>query len=332
MSKPAGQIVTLSQPASGGLISVLVPIHNERPNLEALAARLGKALGALDMEHEIVFVDDGSRDGSWPFIRELAAANPRIRGLSFSRNFGKEIAIAAGLDMVRGDAVLMIDADLQQPPELIPDMVAAWRKGAMTVYGERIDRHSDGPLRRWVTNQFYKLFGAITDTTLEERAGDFRLMDRRVVEALRRLPERARFNKGLYAWVGFSSEAIPYDHVDRHAGHSQWGFLKLFRFAIDGITAFSTMPLRVSTYAGLIISALALLYAIYFLLRTMLVGPDVPGFPSLIVSIMFFSGIQLISLGVIGEYVGRIYNEVKNRPLYIIADRTDAHVADKDAP
>jgi polyisoprenyl-phosphate glycosyltransferase len=243
--------------------------------------------------------------------------------VSFSRNFGKEIAIAAGLDLVRGDAVLMIDADLQQPPELIPDMVRAWRGGAMTVYGERIDRHSDGPMRRAVTNQFYRLFGAITDTRLEERAGDFRLMDRRVVDALRRLPERARFNKGLYAWVGFSSAAIPYDHVDRHAGRSQWGFWKLFRFALDGITAFSTTPLRISTYIGLSISAFALLYALYFLIRTLIGGPDVPGFPSLIVSIMVFSGIQLISLGVIGEYVGRIYEETKNRPLYIIAESTD---------
>ncbi len=303
------------------MLSILVPVHNEAGNLARLIERLEAALVPIGMEREIVFVDDGSTDASWAMIGELARKNGSIRGISFSRNFGKEIAIAAGLDLVRGDAVLLIDADLQQPPELIPSMVEAWSNGAMTVYGERIDRHSDGPLRRAVTTQFYRLFGSITDTKLAEKAGDFRLMDRRVVEALRRLPERARFNKGLYAWVGFSSVAIPYDHVDRHAGQSQWGFLKLFRFALDGITAFSTTPLRASTYAGLIISAFALLYALYFVLRTLFFGQDVPGFPSLIVSIMFFSGIQLISLGVIGEYVGRIYNEVKNRPLYIIADR-----------
>jgi polyisoprenyl-phosphate glycosyltransferase len=312
-TKPAAQ--------AAGLLSVLVPVHNEKSNLPRLVERLAAVLSDIGMPFEIVFVDDGSTDGSWALIRELAAAHPAIRGISFSRNFGKEIAIAAGLDLARGDAVVMIDADLQQPPELIGKMVEAWRGGAMTVYGERIDRHSDGPVRRAVTNQFYRLFSAITETQLAERAGDFRLMDRRVVDALRRLPERARFNKGLYAWVGFSSTALPYDHVDRHAGSSQWGFLKLFRFALDGITAFSTMPLRISTYAGLIISSFALLYALYFLVRTALSGADVPGFPSLIVSVMFFSGIQLISLGVIGEYVGRIYDEVKNRPLYIIGDR-----------
>jgi polyisoprenyl-phosphate glycosyltransferase len=318
---PAPTSAKSVSPQPKPLLSILVPVFNENAGLPAFVARLTEALKPLPMVHEIVFVDDGSRDGSWATIQRIAAENRSVRGLSFSRNFGKEIAIAAGLDLVRGDAVLMIDADLQQPPELIPQMVEAWRNGSMTVYGERIDRHSDGPLRRAVTNQFYKLFGRIADTKLEERAGDFRLMDRRVVDALRRLPERARFNKGLYAWVGFSSTALPYDHVDRHAGRSQWGFGKLFRFALDGITAFSTAPLRVSTYVGLTISALALVYALYFLIRTMLVGPDVPGFPSLIVSIMFFAGIQLISLGVIGEYVGRIYDEVKNRPLYIIADR-----------
>jgi polyisoprenyl-phosphate glycosyltransferase len=304
-----------------GMICVLVPIHNESGNLAVLHQRLTAALQKTGRDYEILLVDDGSRDDSWSIIKRLAAADPRLRGLSFSRNFGKEIAIAAGLDMARGDAVIMIDADLQQPPELIPDMIAAWEKGAMTVYGERIDRHSDGPVRKVVTQQFYKIFGAITDTNLEPKAGDFRLLDRRVVDALRRLPEKARFNKGLYAWVGFSSVALPYDHVDRHAGHSQWGFMKLFRFALDGITAFSTTPLRLSTYAGLFISFMALVYAIYFIIRTLLVGPDIPGYPSLIVSIMFFSGIQLICLGVAGEYIGRIYNEVKNRPLYIIGDQ-----------
>jgi polyisoprenyl-phosphate glycosyltransferase len=309
------------------VLSILIPVHNESGNIPALLARMKKALAAIDMESEIVFVDDGSRDHSWKVIKEIAASEPMIRGVSFSRNFGKEIAIAAGLDMVRGDAVVMIDGDLQQPPELIPDMVSAWRRGAMTVYGERIDRHSDGPVRRVVTNQFYKIFSAITDTKLAERAGDFRLMDRKVVDALRRLPEKARFNKGLYAWVGFSSEAIPYDHVDRHAGDSQWGFVKLFRFALDGITAFSTTPLRLATYVGISVSALALLYAVYLFVRTALYGPDVPGYPSLIVSILFFAGVQLISLGVIGEYIGRIYNEVKNRPLYVIAETIGAEEA-----
>jgi polyisoprenyl-phosphate glycosyltransferase len=302
-------------------LSILIPVHNEATALPLLRERLINVLQSLDAAFEVVFVDDGSRDQSRTIMREIAAADPRFKLLSLSRNFGKEIAIAAGLDHVTGDAVVIIDADLQMPPELIPDMVAKWREGFATVYGERIDRHSDGPFRRWISGQFYKLFGRVADMSLQERAGDFRLMDRKVIEALRQMPERARFTKGLYAWVGYTATALPYDHVDRAAGTSQWGFRKLFSFGLDGLTSFSSLPLRLSTYTGLIISGLALVYALYFLIRTMFVGPDVPGFPSLIVSIMFFSGIQLISLGVIGEYVGRIFDEVKKRPLYLIDER-----------
>ncbi len=271
-------------------ISVVVPVHDEAAVLPEFARRLTAALEGAGVEARVLFVDDGSRDRSWAIIEDLSARDPRFQGLKLSRNFGKEIAIAAGLDHAPGDAVVLIDADLQQPPELIPRMIEAWRAGAKTVYGERIDRHSDGPARRLVSRVFYALYRRLAHTPLQERSGDFRLMDRQVVEALRRLPERARFTKGLYAWVGFTSVAIPYDHVDRAAGRSQWGFFKLLRLGMDGLTAFSSAPLRASTYAGLAISAAALLYGFYFLIRTLIYGPDVAGFPSLIISIMIFSG------------------------------------------
>jgi polyisoprenyl-phosphate glycosyltransferase len=312
-------------------LSVLIPVHNEAAGLPLLKDRLVKVLSALDMRFEVLLVDDGSRDNSLALMRAIAAEDSRFKVLGLSRNFGKEIAIAAGLDHVSGHAVVIIDADLQMPPELIPRMVEKWKEGFATVYGERIDRHSDGPFRRWISGQFYKLFGRVADMRLQERAGDFRLMDRKVIEALRQMPERARFTKGLYAWVGYSSTALPYDHVDRAAGASQWGFRKLFSFGLDGLTSFSSLPLRFSTYVGLIISGLAIVYALYFLIRTLFIGPDVPGFPSLIVSIMFFSGIQLISLGVIGEYVGRIFDEVKKRPLYLIDEKIGFDKPDKAA-
>jgi polyisoprenyl-phosphate glycosyltransferase len=302
-------------------LSILIPVYNEAAVLPLLRDRLLKALEPMGVPFEVVLVDDGSRDASLLAMRGLAASDPRFKLISLSRNFGKEIAIAAGLDHTSGDAVVMIDADLQMPPELIPQMVAKWREGFATVYGERIDRHSDGPFRRFISRRFYTLFSSVAETPLQERAGDFRLMDRKVVDALKRMPERARFTKGLYAWVGYSATALPYDHVERAAGTSQWGFGKLFSFGLDGLTSFSSLPLRISTYVGLSISGISLFYALYILLRTVFVGPDVPGFPSLIVSIMFFSGIQLISLGVIGEYIGRIFDEVKKRPLYLIDER-----------
>jgi glycosyltransferase involved in cell wall biosynthesis len=302
-------------------LTILIPAHNESGNLDALMARLVPAVAPHVRDFEILFVDDGSRDDTFAKLRALAARDARVRAISFSRNFGKEIAIAAGLDEARGDAVVMIDADLQMPPEVIPEFLAKWREGYATVYGERIDRHSDGPIRRVVSEAFYRLFAGVAETKLTPRAGDFRLMDRKVVDALRRLPERARFTKGLYAWVGFSQIAVPYDHVDRHAGRSQWGWRKLFGFAFDGLTAFSTAPLRLATWSGVTIALIAIAAALFFTVRTLIFGRDVPGFPALIVSVMFFSGIQLVFLGVIGEYVGRIFNEVKNRPLYIVADR-----------
>ena len=299
-------------------LSVIVPVFNEGPNVELLVSRLKPVLDGCVTSWEVLFVDDGSRDDTLARIRAVAAADPRIRALSFSRNFGKEIAIAAGLDHAHGRAVILIDADLQHPPETIATFVAKWREGYDMVYGQRVDRSADGPARRWLSQKFYELFERFGETALPEGAGDYRLMDAKVVEALRRMGERARFSKGLYAWVGFKSVGIPFEVAERAHGESKFSYRKLTSFAFDGLASFSTLPLKVSTYIGTIISTFAICFAVFFVIKTVLFGAEVPGFPSLIVSVMFFSGIQLIFLGVIGEYVGRIFAEVKRRPLYIV--------------
>ena len=303
-------------------LSVVVPVFNEEANIPLLVARLTPVLERCAASYEILFINDGSRDLTFDVIRELGSRNPHVRGVSFSRNFGKEVAIAAGIDHARGRGVILIDADLQHPPEIIEAFAAKWREGYDMVYGQRVDRASDGPVRRFFARFFYRLFAEFGETPLPEGAGDFRLMDRKVVNALKRLPERARFSKGLYAWVGFKSVGIPFEVGERIHGASKWSLRQLFRFALDGISTFSTLPLKIATYAGVLISIFAMIYAAVFLLRTLLIGADVPGFPSLIVSVMFFSGVQLIFLGIIGEYVGRIFAEVKRRPLYIVAEET----------
>lgn len=302
-------------------ISVVVPVFNEADNIAPLLARLKPVLDALVTRWEVVFVDDGSRDATMVRVREAHAADARIGVVSLSRNFGKEIAIAAGLDHARGRAVVIMDADLQHPPETIPALVAKWREGFVMVYAQRTDRLGESALKRGFARLFYRLFDAFGETGLPEGAGDFRLIDRRGVEALRAMGERSRFSKGLYAWIGYPSVGVPYEVGERLYGDTKWSFRKLFRFAFDGITSFSIVPLKVATYTGLLISVISIGTALVFAIRTLLYGTDVPGFPSLIVSVMFFSGIQLIFLGVIGEYVGRIFAEVKRRPLYLVGER-----------
>jgi glycosyltransferase involved in cell wall biosynthesis len=301
-------------------LSVIVPAFNEGQNIDELVARLVPVLEGLVASFEILFVDDGSTDDTPDRLRRIAQQDRRIRAIRFSRNFGKEIGLAAGLDHVKGDAVAIIDADLQHPPEILADFIARWREGYEMVYGQRVDRSTDGPVRRWMTERFYRLFRKFGEIPLPAGAGDFRLMDRKVVDALRRLPERARFSKGLYAWVGFKSIGVPFEVQDRLHGQSKWGIHKLTRFALDGLSSFSTLPLKLATYLGLGISIFAITYAVTMVLRTIFSGSDVPGFPTLVVSVMFFSGIQLIFLGIIGEYIGRIFAEVKRRPLYIVAE------------
>lgn len=302
-------------------ISVAIPVFNEGQNLGPLVARLTPVLETAARSFEIVFVDDGSSDATLATLRALNAADPRIKAISFSRNFGKEIAIAAGLDHARGAAVVLMDADLQHPPEAIGDFIAKWREGYKNVYGVRRDRGGDPPLRRLFTRTFYGLFDRFADTSLPRGAGDFRLLDRQAIDALSRMRERARFSKGLFAWIGFKSIGVPFDVEERAAGRSKFSYGKLIRFALDGLMSFSSAPLKIWAYVGMVISAFALAMAGYYFWRTLIYGVDVPGYASLIVSIAFFGGIQLFSLGVLGEYIALIFAEVKGRPLYLVAER-----------
>jgi glycosyltransferase involved in cell wall biosynthesis len=272
------------------------------------------------LQWEIVFVDDGSTDATLEKLRAIHTRDGRIKAISLSRNFGKEIAIAAGLSYAQGDAVVLMDADLQHPPEVIRQFVALWYEGYDIVYGQRTDREADSVLRRMFSRAFYTAFHKLSGTQVPEGAGDFRLFDRKAVDAMNTCRERVRFNKGLYSWIGFRSIGIPYSVPRRQEGKSRWRLGQLLHFAIDGLASFSTIPLRVWSYMGLSISFFALCYALVFLVKTLIYGIDAPGFPSLIISVMFFSGVQLISLGVIGEYLGRMYEEVKGRPLFIVGE------------
>jgi glycosyltransferase involved in cell wall biosynthesis len=302
-------------------LSVVIPVLNEELGVDPLLAALRPLLDSLGLGWEVLFVDDGSRDGTLARLRQLNAEDPRIKCLSLSRNFGKEVAVAAGLRHAGGAAVVIMDADLQHPPDTIREFVRLWREGYDDVFGQRLDRSADGPLRRLFARQFYRIFRAVSGTRLPEGAGDFRLLSRRAVDALNRIGERVRFNKGLYAWIGYRSIGVPFSVAERKdGGSSRFNVRKLWRFAIDGVASFSTMPLRVWSYLGLAISLFAFAYAFVFLIKTLLYGIDQPGFPTLVISIMLLSGVQLISLGVMGEYIGRMYEEVKARPLFLVAE------------
>jgi glycosyltransferase involved in cell wall biosynthesis len=303
------------------MISVVAPFYNEAGNVAEFFRRVFAVASTLpDYRFEVIAVNDGSRDDTW---RELLAARkiyPDVHLLDFSRNFGKEAALTAGLDHASGDAVVPIDTDLQHPPELIGEMVAQWEKGAEVVLAQRTHRHSDGLLQKLSATFFYRFNNWISDVHVPPDVGDFRLMDKAVVAALRQLPEQNRFMKGLFAWVGFRSVTIPYSPVERLTGQSSFNFWKLWNFALEGITSFSTAPLRIWTYLGASVSALALLYAAVVVVKTLVFGVDVPGYASLMAGGLFLGGVQLIGIGVLGEYVGRIYNEVKRRPVYVVRE------------
>jgi glycosyltransferase involved in cell wall biosynthesis len=301
-------------------LSVVIPVLDEEAGLPALVARLEEALARAGMGWEVIFIDDGSRDGTLQALRDLNRREPRFKALALSRNFGKERALAAGLLHARGDAVVLMDADLQHPPEAILELLARWREGYAIVYGQRRDRLQDGTARRLLSRIFYNAFRMLSGTALPEGAGDFRLLDRKAVDALNRFGERTRYTNGLYAWIGFRQTGVPYTVAERASGRSRWNARRLFGFALDGLTSFSTIPLKVWSWLGLLISMLAFGYVLWFLIKTSIFGIDVPGFPTLAVSIMFFAGVQLISLGVLGEYLARVYEEVKARPLYIVAE------------
>ena len=304
-------------------LAVVIPVLNEERGLAALRDRLIPVLEATGLSWEIVFIDDGSKDRTREMLRAFNAAESRMKSVAFSRNFGKELAVAAGLAYATGDCVVLMDADLQHPPEIIPQFLARWNEGYDIVYGQRDDRQSDSVVRRVASKGFYNLFYWMSGTTLPDGAGDYRLIDRKAVDVLNRFRERVRFNKGLYAWIGFKSIGVTFHVPARHdGGGSRWKPRQLWHFALDGLVSFSTVPLRVWSYIGMAVSGFAFAYALGFLAKFIYYGPDpaAPGFPTLIISVMLLGGVQLISLGVIGEYLGRIYEEVKGRPLYIVSE------------
>lgn len=301
-------------------LSIVVPVLNEARSISTLAERLTSVLDGLGNPYEVIIVDDGSTDATLSGLRALNERDPRFKAVSFSRNFGKEVAVAAGLKRATGAAAIIMDGDLQHPPETIRRFVELWDQGYDMVYGQRTDRSQNTALEKFSARAFYRAFRYLSGTELPDGAGDFRLLDRRVIDIFNKLDERARFNKGLFAWVGFRSIGVPFEVAAREHGISRWRFRRLLRFAVDGMASFTTVPLKVWSYVGISISLIALAYATFFLMKTLIWGIDVPGFPSLLISVLLLGGIQLISLGVIGEYLGRVYEEVKGRPLYIVSE------------
>ncbi|NER97065.1 MAG: glycosyltransferase family 2 protein [Symploca sp. SIO1B1] len=301
-------------------ISVVVPLYNEEPNIDYLFERLLLVLARMNIGYEIICVNDGSQDHTLKCLIEYHRRHSGIKIVNLSRNFGKEVALTAGIDYAGGAAVIPIDADLQDPPELIEQLVAKWREGYDVVYATRRSRQGESWPKRFTARSFYRTIGWMSPVPIPRDTGDFRLLDRQVVEALKQMPERTRFMKGLFGWAGFKQTSVLFDREPRINGTTTWNYWRLWNFAIDGITSFSFLPLKVWSYIGLVISFLAFLYATFLVIRTLIFGVDLPGYASLMVTVLFLGGIQLITLGIIGEYLGRVYEEVKGRPLYLVRD------------
>ena len=301
----------------GKRLSVIAPAYNEQEVLAFFFVRMERVLNACAVDWEIICVNDGSRDATLAVLLHERARNPRIKVIDLSRNFGKEVALSAGIDAATGDMVLPIDVDLQDPPEVIPDFIAQWEAGYDVVYGLRASRGEDSLAKRISAKGFYRLFNLLSEIDMPRDAGDFRLMDRSVVEALKALPERNRFMKGLFAWVGFRQTGVAFDRPERAAGKTSWRYWRLWNFALDGLTAFSTVPLRLWTYVGGATALAAFGYAGFLVLDTLMHGRDVPGYASLMVAVLLSLGLQMLALGIIGEYLGRVFQEVKRRPLYL---------------
>jgi glycosyltransferase involved in cell wall biosynthesis len=305
-------------------LSIVVPVKDEQEAVAPFVARLGEVLAALDdpagQSYEILFIDDGSHDATLLAIRAAIGRDLRVRALSLSRNFGKEAALSAGIDHARGAAVVPMDVDLQDPPEALGDMLRQWRAGFDIVYGVRDDRQTDSLPKRLSADLYYRAHNWLSQDKIPEHAGDFRLLDRKVVDVIRAMPERNRFMKGLFAWAGFTSTSVHYRRAARAVGTTKFRYWKLWTLAIDGITSSSTVPLRVWSYLGGSVALVAMAYAMFILVRTLLYGVDVPGYASLLTAILLLGGLQLLSLGVLGEYVGRIMVETKARPIYVVRE------------
>lgn len=300
-------------------ITIIVPCYNEQEVLEEFHTEVGKVFSAVpDCRFRFLFVNDGSRDGTLGIIRRLAEEDPRVSYISFSRNFGKEAAMLAGLDYAESDAVILMDSDLQHPPELIPEMVRWWRQGYDDVCAKRADRKDEGFVKRHLTSFFYKLLQKCSRTEIQRNVGDFRLLDRRCVAALRLMREGERYTKGMFTWVGFKKKELPFHVRPRAAGKTTWNYWSLLNLALEGLTSFTTAPLRLASMFGVAVSFLAILYMIYVFVRAMLYGDPVAGYPTLLTVMLCLGGVQLLALGIIGEYLGRVFNESKHRPLYLI--------------
>lgn len=302
-------------------ISLLIPAYNEEDVLRQLYERLNKLAGELAAyEFEFLFVNDGSRDQTLEMIKSYAKKDSRIAYVNLSRNFGKEIAMIAGLDHVRGDATVIIDADLQDPPELVPKMITYWEEGYDDIYARRRSRAGESWFKKITSEMYYKLLQKSTTIPIQQDTGDFRLLSRRCVEALRQFREAQRNAKGMFSWIGYKKKEILYDRDPRAAGETKWNYIKLINLAVDGITSFTIAPLRVASVLGMLVSFATFIYILYLVIRTLFFGTDVAGYPSMMAVILFLGGVQLLSLGIIGEYVGRIFNETKERPLYLVEE------------
>lgn len=301
-------------------LSVVVPVYNEHEVLGEFHRRLSAVLGTIPADVEIVYVNDGSRDDSISVLNQLRTADSRVTLIDLSRNFGKEIALSAGLDYARGAAVVVIDADLQDPPELIPELIREWEAGFDVVFAQRTSREGESWLKLITASLFYRIIRRVTEIQIPEDAGDFRLLSRRAVDALKQLREQHRFMKGLFAWIGYPQKAVPYRRDKRFAGTTKWNYWKLWTLALEGFTSFTVAPLKIATYVGVLVALLAFVFAIFIVYKTLVYGDPVAGYPSLMVAVLFLGGIQLMALGVIGEYLGRMFTETKRRPLYLVKE------------
>jgi len=305
---------------ASGLVSLVVPVFNEQEVLGAFYERTSRALGSIEsMSYELIFIDDGSRDTSYEQLAAFAAKDPHVQVIKFSRNFGHQIAISAGIDHARGDCVAVIDADLQDPPEVIADMVSQWKQGFDVVYGVRSDRAGETRLKLWTASMFYKMLGRLTNIHIPPNVGDFRLMSRRVIDQVKTLREKDRFVRGLVSWVGFRQTGVTYRRDARYAGETKYPFRKMLKFSFDGITSFSTLPLKLATWMGTITAVIAVMYLLGVFVQK-LMGYTVQGWATIMVAMLFMGSVQLICLGILGEYVGRVFNEVKPRPMYVVEE------------
>lgn len=303
------------------IVSIVVPFFNEEDSINLFFESIKNVIDRQNFNYEIICIDDGSTDTTLELLKTYAKNNNKIKIISLSRNFGKEFALTAGIDAAQGDVVIPLDSDLQDPPELIPSMIEEWQKGFLIVLAKRASRAADTKLKRGSAHFFYKIINILSDVAIPENTGDFRLLDRKVVDALKNLPERTRFMKGLFAWIGFDHTTIYYDRPNRREGQTTWNFWKLWNFALDGIFSFSTTPIRIWTYLGLTIAVASSLYGLLIIVQTLIYGISAPGYASLACLILFFSGINLVGIGLLGEYIGRIFIETKCRPLYIVKEK-----------